>query len=852
MLYSTFAIALMAAQIALAADAPRAAPADSILRNGRILVFSGLERHDGASAPKFEQALAVRDGRIVYVGSNEQADKLVGPKTGVTDLQGRMVMPGIVDGHFHGTRTPDCAMGYEGGTIPQILAKLQACLDRPDQAAYKGTNVGLYASQFFGDAILPRGTALTRDDLDRLVTTRPVQVRNTDGHKFWLNSRAIENAGIDATTPVPLGGQIGRDSSGRPNGFFADMDVGDWGETAEVPEGELVDRVRRTVADANRMGITSVFIPGGNQGEQIARWAKVQDEGRLTLRANLGLSADFVHETSDVAELRKQIAALEEDRKHAKGLISVTGVKVYCDGVMEYPAQTAAMLKPYNVNSGSADKPVWQPGTSRGPDPACSNARQGIIELDKAGWQIHVHAIGDRATREALDNFEAARDANGARDLRHTITHLEAIDVADIARFPRLGVIASMSLQWARRDAYTVDNTVGYIDDALYDRLFPAAELWRAGGIIAGGSDYPVDPLLPMVQMETALDHTGEAIPGVLPGALSPKQVVDDQLAVIKMHTINAAYQLHMERETGSIEVGKYADLVVLNQNLFEVPTERISDTVVVQTILGGKVVYSAERDTAAATETVAVIGTGDMGDTLGPRFAQLGYRVIYGSRDPQSEKVQGLVARTGHSASAAVQAEAAAKADIVVLAIPWPAMETVAQSLGDLKGKIVIDISMPFRQGKDGYPEPSMPTSSAEMIQQWNPGARVVKTFATMGSGIIDEPQSAGGTVSLPIASDDKAAKEKVASIIAAMGLDPVDFGPLRMAREIETLQLIYMIPLVQNRPWNWEFYFRRADQYRCYVSGDHNAEAAVLAYDADNLASFPEKGLQPAACAR
>ena len=296
-----------------------------------------------------------------------------------------------------------------------------------------------------------------------------------------------------------------------------------------------------------------------------------------------------------MAELRKLIAALDDDRKYAKGLISVTSVKVYCDGVMEYPAQTAAMLKPYNVNSGGADKPVWRPGTSRGPDPACSNARQGFIELDKAGWQIHVHAIGDRATREALDNFQAARDANGARDLRHTITHLEAIDAADIARFPGLGVIASMSLQWARRDAYTVDNTVGYIDDALYHRLFPAAELWRAGAIVAGGSDYPVDPLLPMVQIETALDHTGEAIPGVFPGALSPQETVDDLLAVIKMHTINAAYQLHMDRDTGSIEVGKYADLIVLNQNLFEVPTERISDTTVVQTILGGKVVYSAE-----------------------------------------------------------------------------------------------------------------------------------------------------------------------------------------------------------------------------------------------------------------
>lgn len=244
----------------------------------------------------------------------------------------------------------------------------------------------------------------------------------------------------------------------------------------------------------------------------------------------------------------------------------------------------------------------------------------------------------------------------------------------------------------------------------------------------------------------------------------------------------------------------------------------------------------------AAETGTVAVIGTGDMGDSLGPRFAELGYRVVYGSRDPQSDKVQALVRQTGNGASAAAPAEAAADGDLVVLAVPWPAMETVARNLGNLDGKIVIDISMPFKEGEDGYPEHLLQTSSAEMIQQWNPGARVVKTFATMGSGIIDDPQSAGGTVSLPVASDDRAAKEKVARIVAAMGLDPVDFGPLRMAREIETMQLIYMIPLVQNRPQNWEFHFRRADQYGCYLSGDYNPEGAEGVYDAGNLAQFPE----------
>lgn len=238
---------------------------------------------------------------------------------------------------------------------------------------------------------------------------------------------------------------------------------------------------------------------------------------------------------------------------------------------------------------------------------------------------------------------------------------------------------------------------------------------------------------------------------------------------------------------------------------------------------------------------TVAVIGTGDMGDSLGPRFAELGYRVVYGSRSPESDQVQALVEHTAHGASATAPGDAAAAAGMVVLAVPWPAMETVAQNLGDLGGKIVIDVSMPFSQGEDGYPRHLLQTSSAQMIQQWNPQARVVKTFATMGSQLIDDPMAEGGPVSIPVASDDKAAKEEVARIVARMGLDPVDFGPLRMARDIETLQMIYMIPLVQNRPHNWEFHFRRSDYYGCYRSGESTTEGLVPPYDEGDFARFP-----------
>lgn len=237
-------------------------------------------------------------------------------------------------------------------------------------------------------------------------------------------------------------------------------------------------------------------------------------------------------------------------------------------------------------------------------------------------------------------------------------------------------------------------------------------------------------------------------------------------------------------------------------------------------------------------SEIVAIIGTGDMGDSLGPRFAKLGYRVIYGSRNPSSEKVQALVARTGKNATATTQKDAAQQGDIILTLVPWPPMEKVAQSLGNLDGKIILDASMPFQQGEDGYPEKMLETSSAEMIQGWNPGAKVVKVFATMGAFIIDDPSVVNGPVSIPITSDHRDAKEKVAKIVAAMGLDPVDFGPLRMAREIETLQMIYMIPLVQRRADAWEFYFRRANYWECLWEDDFSEPV----FDADSLADFPE----------
>ena len=234
----------------------------------------------------------------------------------------------------------------------------------------------------------------------------------------------------------------------------------------------------------------------------------------------------------------------------------------------------------------------------------------------------------------------------------------------------------------------------------------------------------------------------------------------------------------------------------------------------------------------------IAIIGTGDMGDSLGPRFVALGYEVIYGSRNPEGDKAQNVVRQTGGNSRVTTQREAAQAGDIVILAVPWPAMRTVAQNLGSLDGKIVIDISFPHEQGDDGYYVPMLETSSAEMIQEWNPGARVMKTFALQASYVIDDPGVVGGPVTIPITADDRQAKEQVARIIAEMGLDPVDAGPLRYSRELEAMQRLYGVPFFQRRQAAWEFYFRRSYYWECIWQDDWSDPVV----DANDLPRIPD----------
>jgi len=268
--------------------------------------------------------------------------------------------------------------------------------------------------------------------------------------------------------------------------------------------------------------------------------------------------------------------------------------------------------------------------------------------------------------------------------------------------------------------------------------------------------------------------------------------------------------------------------------------------------IFGSASVDSVAQSSDSHKAVIAVIGTGDMGDSFGPRLAGLGYKVIYGSRNPESERAVNLVAQTGNGSSATTSDLAARKANIVFLAIPWEPMEGVIKSMGPMKDKIIVDLSWPASEmAEDGHWRMTIKPSGAEVIQGWIQEAKVVKAFGTIGSYVVDDPSLAGGPVSVPIASDHRDAKEAVARIAAELGLDPVDAGPLRMAANIEAMMELYLVPHTQGREIGWEFYFQRSNYWFCdpYAGGE-DVSSGLTIEQKNELANIPMTQPAPEAC--
>ncbi|HWW68700.1 MAG TPA: amidohydrolase [Duganella sp.] len=588
---------LFAAWSAQGAVQAAEAPADTVYRNGYVYT---VDANDSV-----RQALAVRAGRIVYVGDNAGVRALTGKGTKVIDLKGRMLMPGLIDGHMHpqsgGSRLLNCSLNYEALTVPQFQSRIQACLDK-DKLSGKpaGPDRWLVVVNWFQQGMLPDGVETSAATLDALKTDRPVIVRSSFGHSVQLNSRAIKLAGITRDTKDPAGGKITRDASGDATGLLEDA-AQDMAMNLLPPltVAENLAASSAALAAMRKQGITS-FLDAYTDPETMTAFTDLHKQGKLTARAHFAVLIDLdkgATPQSAVAELLKQQKQFDQGPTTVAPSMQVRHAKLFMDGVISAPAFTGAMLEPYLVNKGTADKPDWQPGPGAGPASYFTQdaLKTTLTELANARIDPHIHVDGDRAVRETLDAIEYLRSTPAGKDVRPALAHDEIVAPADYPRFARLDVTPVLSFQWAKPAPDTVGALRDYMGPARYAIVEPQALLRDAGARIAYGSDWPVDPLDEWFALKVGVTRTAASDAGKEYAGRLGSQPGMPRAAVLRAITMNAAYTLRQEALTGSLEVGKLADMIVLDRNFFTVPEEDIANIKVLQTVVGGKIVYQAK-----------------------------------------------------------------------------------------------------------------------------------------------------------------------------------------------------------------------------------------------------------------
>jgi hypothetical protein len=521
------------------------------------------------AARSWAGAVAVRRGRIVYVGP-DTVPGMVGPQTEVVDLHGGMLLPAFQDAHVHlidgGVELDDCDLSPAENAAAVATAVRACAAAHPREPWVRGSGWQL---PYFPDGN-PR-----KELLDSLVPDRPAFLWAADGHSAWANSRALARAGVTRDTPDPADGRIERDpQSGEPTGTLRESAAELVGRVLPArTDAELAAGLDRAQRLAHSFGITTIFEADAEEPE-LRGYTAADRAGRLRLRVVAAMDGGGGGDTM-LARLR------DWHTRYATPNVRPVAVKLFQDGVIE--ARTAAMLAPYLDRKGDAGKPIR--------DQATLNVVTRA--LDREGFQIHVHAIGDRAIRMTLDALEQVARANGPRDRRPGIAHLELIDPADIPRFRGLGVVANFQARWANGDEYLTRMTEPALGPIRNRWLYPMESVARTGAVLAGGSDWSVSSLDPLEAIEVGITHREPGDTTTPPW--NPAERVDLP-TMLAMYTINAAWAMHLERETGSIEVGKLADLIVLDRDLFALPASRIHAAKVLRTVYEGRTVYQRER----------------------------------------------------------------------------------------------------------------------------------------------------------------------------------------------------------------------------------------------------------------
>ena len=544
--------------------------ADWVLRNGAIYTLDSKERR--------AQSLAVGGGTILYVGDDAGVEAFVGPESRVIELGGKMVLPGFIDSHSHpsGALIQAVAVSlYDLRSLEQYLEAVRRFAEEnPDKQAVRGSG--------WSNALFPV-TGPMKEDLDAVVSDRPVQLGSGDGHSSWVNSKALELAGITRDTPDPEGGVIERDpSTGEATGTLRESATGL--VAAVLPPFTMEERMAGLLAFqemAAKDGVTTARVAaiglsaaGDFDPSEVVAYERLESEGKLRVRFRGSL---LLPPDAPVERIRELVAERERQKE---GLFEIDAVKIFVDGVVE--GETAYLLEPYLHRPDYRGELLWNP----------DHLKEMVAAADREGFIVHIHAIGDAATGLALDAFQFAREKNGPRDARHQVTHLQLVTPSDVKRFASLSIIAVPQPFWFSKGGFYDAIEAPYLGEERASREYPMKSFFDAGVTVASASDFPVTiPFSPVVGMKMGITRSFD--PANPEMVLGPEERVSlDQM--IASFTRNGAFAARLEDRLGSLEVGKVGDVVVLDRNLFEVPTDQVGEAKVLLTLFEGREIYRA------------------------------------------------------------------------------------------------------------------------------------------------------------------------------------------------------------------------------------------------------------------
>ncbi|QQE72623.1 amidohydrolase [Brevibacillus composti] len=542
-------------------------PADLILQNGAVYT---VDRNRN-----WAEAVVVKGDTIVFVGSTEDAKAYAGEKTKVVDLKGKMVLPGFIDSHTHASKTTGMIYTvdlFDLGSIEKYVEAVKQFAEKyPSEKAIQGRGWTNSAATGIG----PR-----KEALDAISKDVPIALTSDDGHSLWVNSKALEIAGIGNDTPNPEGGLIERDpETGEASGTLREkaMDL----VLKQIP-GLSVEQYMNGILEYQKLaaerGVTTARDPDMLRYPNVLEaYQKLSEQDKLTVRFRNAFTADPEKGPEQVNDFIK----LREANKGPH--FQVNAVKIFMDGVVE--GGTGYLEEPYK-HKDTHGQLIWTPEAYK----------KTAAAADKAGFQLHVHSIGDAATRITLDGFEYAEKENGKRDARPSVVHLQLVNPKDIERFKKLGAVGIPQPYWFLKEpGFFEEIEVPYLGRERAEQEYPMKSLINAGVIMASGSDYIVtqefNPLHGIQQGVTRIEEGKTDFKDI--ANPSERATLADMIASF---TIDGAYSTYVEDITGSIEAGKRADLVVLDKNLFTIPASEINKTEILWTLFEGKEVYRSEN----------------------------------------------------------------------------------------------------------------------------------------------------------------------------------------------------------------------------------------------------------------